>query len=104
METAPICNVHLGYILACEVRGLVHGRHLAKVSIDDFATHYALAKLADAELKPHLDSGAGDRDLADLPHTTGLATAVVASPHFMAGNAATRRIWLRAANLILTTS
>lgn len=104
METAPIEKVHLGYILACEVRGLVHGRHRAKYPTRELTTHYILAKLADAELKPLLDSGQHDPELDELPHTVGLATAIVASPLFMADSSATRRIWLRAANLILTTA
>jgi hypothetical protein len=100
MQTpSPTCTVHAAYLLCCEVRGLILGRHKAGKLGSEFHTFFISAKLSEEELVKALTSNTPPPAItrSDLPYTVALATTIIGGSLFFENSDDTRRIWAKAA-------
>lgn len=96
---APLAAVHSAYLLCCEVRGLIQGRHKAGKLSSEFHPFYVAAVLADEELRNALASKTPPPAItrSDLPNSVALASIIIGGTLFFHDSADTRRIWGKAA-------
>jgi hypothetical protein len=101
METpdSSLCVAHSAYLMCCEVRGLIQGRHRIGKLGAEFHPFYIACVLADEELRNALTSKTPSPAItrSDLPHSVALASIIIGGTIFFNDSADTRRIWVKAA-------